>query len=539
MRSTDPPNSFYRSWPSLACVRWVGALIAGSTLVLAGGVWASSMAGPLPSAGVDEIPAKVKNDLLSKYEKDRAGAVKKLAAIGGEEAWGLVLRALADRKGQVADIAQQVLASDDANEEVWERLRGKEGLQHSDEWVRLRAAEVFGRLAGPVEAKALVGVLSKRSPHASLAALRSLESLAARGALDWGKSAPRGQAQASKQVKSLLRADAAVAAQALLALAEWDGEAARGAAPKAFSSKEPLLRAAALLTAFRLEMATRMQWAQSALADEDAGVRGVAQRVLQRAGTRAALLLLVERLEHEPREKLLLDLLPRLQAMTGHKAGRHAAAWRRYAQDLPADWKAKAPAGDPYAEPPELEEASRVNTAGLPTHSDRIVYLMDFSGSIWNERAGGKTRKELLDPIFDRTLDALAPTTRFNLGPYTGEVKPWQDGLVDADARKVQDAHRFLDDIKITGPGDFYHAVQWAKGDGEIDTICVLTDGAPSGGRRWDMQAMVDLLLEENRLRPIRYDVVLVDASKGLTRHWQRLATETGGTVQSVRFEGQ
>ncbi len=491
-----------------------------------------------PFAGQD-IPPKVKNDLLSKFEKDRANAVKKLAQIGGEEAWGLVLRALADRKGQVADVAQEMLASDHAHAEVWERMKGKEGLKHSDEWVRLRAAEVFGRLAGPVEAKPLVGVLSKKSPLASWAALRSLESLAARGALQWGKSASRGQAQASKACKGLLRMGGRVAGHAILALGEWDPEAARSAASKGMASKDPLVRAAALWTAFRLEMPSRMEWAAQAVQDEDAGLRGVAQRVLQRAGTKAALLLLVERLEAEPREKLLLELLPRLQAMTGHKAGRNPSAWRRYAQDLPSDWTALDGARDPYAEPAEPEEASRVQTMGLPTHSDRIVYLMDFSGSIWNEREGGKTRKELLDPIFDRTLDALQPETRFNLGPYTGEVKPWQPELVDADARKVKDAHRFIDDIKISGPGDFYLAVQWAKQDPEIDTICVLTDGAPSGGRRWEMGHMVDLLLEENRLRPIRYDVVLVDASKGLTRHWQRLTQETGGTVQSVQFEGQ
>ena len=177
-----------------------------------------------------------------------------------------------------------------------------------------------------------------------------------------------------------------------------------------------------------------------------------------------------------------------------------------------------------------------VQGAGLPTFSDRIVYLFDFSGSIWNEVRDGKTRKQLLDPVFHQTLDALKPATRFNLGPYTASVKPWQERLTDADERRVKDAHRFIEDIKITGPGDFYAAVQWAKTDPEVDTICVLTDGAPSGGRRWNMEAMAQRLIDENRLRPIRYDVVLVDCPKGLARHWRYLAESTGGVVQTLEF---
>jgi hypothetical protein len=60
-----------------------------------------------------------------------------------------------------------------------------------------------------------------------------------------------------------------------------------------------------------------------------------------------------------------------------------------------------------------------------------------------------------------------------------------------------------------------------------------LTDGAPTGGRRWNLELMADLLPEQNRYRQVAFDVLLVDASSFLRRHWERLCTATGGrTVQ-------
>ncbi|MEZ5975693.1 MAG: hypothetical protein R3E96_12885 [Planctomycetota bacterium] len=478
-----------------------------------------------------EIPSKVKNDLLSRYEKDRAGAVRKLAEIGGDEAWGLVIKALADSKGQVADEAQKQLAAESCPAEVRKRLLDEGGLGSKDEWVQLRAAEVLGLAPEPVDGLAVGEVLNKKKPLVSVAALRCLADRGARGGLDWGKGGERNQARIAKQVAGLVGAGGEMAAEALLALAELDRPRAVELADKGVKSGDALVRAAGWLVLERAEAPGLVGRLAAALEDSDGAVRGVAHRILQRAGTREALGMLIGALEKEPREKLLLELVPRLQAMTGYKAGRSAEAWRNFERDLPDDWHAAA-AVDPE-DRGDVEE-SKVGAASLPTFSDRIVYLLDFSGSIWNEQQEGKTRKQVLDPVFERTLDALKTGTWFNVGPYTGEIHPWQKALVEADAKRIKAAQEYLRDIKVTGPGDFYLAVQWAKQDPSIDTICVLTDGAPSGGRRWNMEAMAELLLRENQLRPLRFDVVLVDCPKGLQRHWRRLTEGSGGTLQAL-----
>ncbi len=511
-------------------------------------LWAPAAMGGIPAPGAldpvaksdpgKEIPSDIKNKLRSRYEKDRRGAVRKLAEIGTEQAWDLVLTAMQDVKGQVADEAQWQLAFAPAPKEILAKLYGDVGLKSKDEWMAARSAEILGQVQGPIEADPLIRTLSKKHPLKTQACLITLQNQQARGALDWGKKGDKARDKAARKVEKLISADPAIASQALLALAELDPERATKACEKAGTHKEPLLRSAALLASHRIQARGTMTLASSLVGDPDSGVRAVTQRILRKIGTKQALLLLIKRLDEEPREKLLLELVPRLQAMTGFKGARSSKTWTKFANDLPADWQADEPEEKDYHQDDKSKgQVSTVESIpGLPTYSDRIVYLMDFSGSIWNERSNGKTRKQMLDPLLHKTLDALRDGTQFNLGPYTGTVKPWQRSLIQANPSKVKAAHKFIDQIKITGPGDFYLAVQWALEDPLVDTICVLTDGAPSGGRHWRMEQMAERLIAQGELRPIRFDVVLVDAPNGLKRHWQFLADETGGTMQALEL---
>ena len=75
--------------------------------------------------------------------------------------------------------------------------------------------------------------------------------------------------------------------------------------------------------------------------------------------------------------------------------------------------------------------------------------------------------------------------------------------------------------------------------DPEIDTLCVLTDGAPTGGRRWHLEMMMQLLLAETRFRPVTFDVVLVDASRAAERRWDVLCVGSGGELTSRTLKGR
>jgi len=73
-----------------------------------------------------------------------------------------------------------------------------------------------------------------------------------------------------------------------------------------------------------------------------------------------------------------------------------------------------------------------------------------------------------------------------------------------------------------------------ALADPDVDTILVLTDGAPTGGRRWHIDLMTQRFLEQNRFRRVVLDAVLVDASKFLRDKWAGWCAATGGRMLAL-----
>ncbi len=121
--------------------------------------------------------------------------------------------------------------------------------------------------------------------------------------------------------------------------------------------------------------------------------------------------------------------------------------------------------------------------------------------------------------------------------PYTGAPDPWEKHLVPATKENVARAIEHFERCHQTGRGNFFDAARLALLDPEVDTLCVLTDGVPTGGHRWNMTLMIELLVEHDRFRRAAYDSVLVDAPKRRQREWAALAERTGGRSIVVKQE--
>ena len=117
------------------------------------------------------------------------------------------------------------------------------------------------------------------------------------------------------------------------------------------------------------------------------------------------------------------------------------------------------------------------------------------------------------------------------LMPYTREPHPFERRLVEATPRNVRRAQRFFETARMTGSGDLYEALSLALDAPDVDRVMLLTDGAPSGGERWDIELMVAHLRERLRFRPALLDFILVDSSPKLEREWGGLADSTGGRL--------
>lgn len=473
--------------------------------------------------------ADLRRDLRSEYGDKRRRAVTELARMGGKDAMELVIEALSDEDAQVADEAELRLPEfEDAG--VLEWVLGKGGLGAKDPWVRLRAAGAAGKMVGPVPLRPLVKALDRRNPGFTRSLLWSMESLGNRGALSG--LAARGAFDPVAKLVAKGTPDP-VRAAAIAALAELDPPGAMALLPKArgYGGAETLcaaLSAEAALGGPGLgdQLANGMGHASPVVRAHAARLVGLGY------GGRPALALLAARLGAEPRPAVALTVAAALSQATGQKHGRHQKSWERAIADLPADWTAKVHVGDADSRSLEKPVGASVAALGrLEPLSDRLAILVDFSGSLWNERADGTKRKDALDPEVTALLGRLTPESRFLLVPYTHESLPFEDEPTDASLRNVRRAQDFFDKARMTGKGNVWDAIQFSLASPEIDRILIVTDGAPTGGHRWNIDLMVELLTEQTRFRPVLFDLVLFDAPKGLVRRWEPLAERTGGRL--------
>jgi len=459
----------------------------------------------------------------------RAEAVEELARVGTDAAWELVLGALADARGEVADAAQLALARITAPRAL-ERLGGEAGLRAKDALVRARVAEALGRLSAPQE-RWLEKALADEDAEVRRMAAWSLERLAVDGRLTAELAAeftPRLLRAARGEPDDLARV------RVLAALRELDARAARGPIDEASRARSALLRGAAtrlLEPSFSADEA--LQRLRPAVLDESFTVRRLALESLAGLGTKGAVMVLVERLGRESEERLLVRSVELLQALSGKKHRRDLRPWNDWLATLPSDWRA----------PPRLAgtsvdgaERSSAAFAGLPITSKRIAILIDLSGSIWNLRPDGKTKKEVVDAKLREALESLPEDTRFNLIPYTGKPLPWKERSVAATPATVRTAASWFEARNENGSGNFWDAAMLALEDPEVDTLLVLFDGAPTGGHRHRLELITPLFLERNLGRGVTLDCVLVDASKKLQRLWGELSAATGGRTVSVSF---
>lgn len=536
------------SW--LSWLLWLSSISGASLAALA--LAAPALAGPSRPVAPGSSPALVSRpepeeadleELLARLEERdpaaRRRAVRDLAGLDREEAWERVLGALADPKGEVADEAQWQLAGlrDPA---PWRTLLRRGGLRHEDPLVRLRAAEAVGRSAGPggagLDGLELLGFVDRREPELAETLLWSVERLAEAGRLTGDRE------RLARELGRLVerRGESRVRAQALMALVALEPTALAPRLEGLARDREHRVRVALLEALGRRfedteQLGTAAQAAARGVAerltrDEHPAVRLAALEAVAARGDREALEVLVDRLEVEPRFRLRVACMEHLQRLSGRRSKLDPRPWRLWIQGLPETWRPGPGAGAVAATDP----GGTASFAGLPVLSDRVCFLVDFSGSLWFEREGRPARKGKVDEVLREALPRLPEGARFNVVPYTGTPHPWREELVPAREREVRSALEDFEACRERGSGNVFDAVRLALRDPEVDRLVILTDGAPTGGSRWKLELLVPLLAQATRFDRVAIDSVVVDARPALLRHWAGLAESTGGRSLGV-----
>ena len=474
-----------------------------------------------------QIPDTLVERLADSESNVRRKAVLELAKHSGTDAVELMLKALADPSPRVADTAQWELPSMLSTDSI-KLLTGKQGSGSKQTLVRLRAVEALGRIEFDFDSSWAIAAIKSKDSRTRAATLWSLERLLRNRRLKSGLGK-----KTLAQVKKRLKDKSGLVRGAALSVLDAAGPGLTFMELTKHVEKRnpPAQRAAAVQIACRDNQDdSKRLLVLSGLLDDDLSVRTCAVEAIGQNPDRGLVTTLALQLEIEQSLRLRWTIVRVLRELSGRKYGINPQSWQNWTHSLEEDWKKPKKQAQGNFDSGE----STSSFAGLRVLSKRVCILIDFSGSIWKNGKNGTTRKAAVDIELRKALESLPKDAMFNLIPYTGKPMPWKDKLVRADKGNIRRAMEWFEKLNAVGQGNFWDALQLALEDQDVDTIIALTDGAPSGGERWDLKLMGPLLAERNRFKRVVLDAILVDSPSFLVSMWRDMCAESGGRVVEI-----
>ncbi len=272
-----------------------------------------------------------------------------------------------------------------------------------------------------------------------------------------------------------------------------------------------------------------------------------------------ALIDLVERLEggRDADGLLMSQAREALLTITGESFAK-AQDYRNFWEPRKASFRPRT--GPPPREAHNTSERKRPTFFGSEIKSNRLCFVIDTSGSMeaadplpanGDPTGGSRVRMERAKQQLCAVIDALPEDTRFTIVSYSGALfaggpggggtlppgtpedgplpptiggiewlKVFKPRIVQANARGKAEAKEWVQKLQANGATFTFNALRAAFDVEGIDTIVLLSDGAPTDIDRKSGSAMTnDKILEEirglNRFRRLRIDTFGFDQSEG------------------------
>jgi HEAT repeat protein len=263
----------------------------------------------------------------------------------------------------------------------------------------------------------------------------------------------------------------------------------------------------------------------SCLEHEAWQVRLAAAEALRRVRVPEAVLPLIERLGREESARVRAVIAETLFSLTGQDLLDAADAWRAW-------WKEHGSTLQVPATPP-VRKADEGGTVarfyGLPVRTERVCFVLDRSESMENIHAGGgqtRTKMEVARAELEEALKRLPDRARINLVLFDTEIESWKKSLVP-----LTDANRaalkgFVGKQTPQGRTNIYDALEAAILTEGVDSIFLLSDGAPTAGAHQENAGFLLAVRRLNQTRRIAIHAVAIGHDSELLR---RLAEESGG----------
>lgn len=277
--------------------------------------------------------------------------------------------------------------------------------------------------------------------------------------------------------------------------------------------------------------------------------RNVRIEALQSTGNlrqRESIPVLIQRLGVE-RGRIHQRVATILRLFTGLDLGSQPVAWQRWwdkeGEAFPLPTYEEALKAEQERDEKRSKDRSRATFYGLQVVSDRVVFVLDVSGSMErpargrgdrtsSNPRGSSTRLAVAQEEIRRVLTAFPNGNWFNLIFFAGGIQSWLDELEEMDDDTREEAIEYLYRQRAGGGTAIYDALERAFEDEQIDTIYLLSDGDPSAGKIIDPGRIRFEVQRWNAIRKVQINTISIGQASQLLR-W--LAQDTGGEYVEVR----
>ncbi len=211
------------------------------------------------------------------------------------------------------------------------------------------------------------------------------------------------------------------------------------------------------------------------------GVRRAVVHALTQIPKKPALGALIEMME-QIKGEAQADAVEHLTQVTGQIFGMETAAWQRWWDDVKDTYEyPKRVVQEPYRSVP-------IGTPeyyyGLPLFAERLVFVLDTSGSMAGPRIEA-AKRELL-----RAIAGLPEHAEFGIVVFNSTVDTWQKHLVPATSQSKKAGAIYVNSQSTHSNTASYDALE-AAFHFDTEAIYFLSDGAPHGGK---IPAPVDIV---------------------------------------------
>lgn len=322
----------------------------------------------------------------------------------------------------------------------------------------------------------------------------------------------------------------------LLALARTPGARALRLLTTAADGKDPRDASAALdALAERDDPALVPLFARHVVDDgADWRLRAAAASALGRTGRASAVPPLLDALA-SAKGRLLDDLRAALVALTGEAYPAVEAPWRawwnvageafRGPKDPGAAGAGKGGAAGGKGAPtaPAAAADDPLSFYGIQSHSTRVLFVLDFSGSMtWagSENDPKLAKIDVLRREMKKSLAGLPDGATFNLIAFSGDVRPWKKEPQVRSGKTAAEALLWVEKMPPDGGTNIGDALETAfrmMGAGlekdraeapAYDTVFFMTDGKPSVGKMTETRQLLAAVRRWNEGRKVRLHVV-------------------------------